>query len=271
MGSRVFTGLMLVGLWGGFCGPLAADEASSIHFVESYAGPHVQEFNDLLNQAKSIVPAALAYITNQWGLPNALHSPMIVRVIDLSSNPSGRPIAAYVRSFKSGGELRQELGVDLQHHLMYPGENLENVLYHEMAHAVLQDAVVSPGAAGIPQWFNEGLAQSVTTEGRDRTAEDFKRYGHTDAGAVLCDLNGNIDVFYHGEYNFGCYTQFYLAVQRLTARGGKDTLVKVITGLHNGIPLPEVISEVTSLSWPAFQQDVQQYTRAVFAGTEPIP
>ena len=161
--------------------------------------------------------------------------------------------------------------MDLQHHLLYPGENLENVLYHEMAHAVLQDAVTSPTATGIPQWFNEGLAQSVTTEGRDRTAEDFKRLGHTDSPAIQCDLNGNIDAFYHGEYNFGCYTQFYLAVQRLMFRGGKDTLVKIISGLRNGIPLPSLIGQVTPLNWPAFQNDVQQYTHRVFAGADPIP
>jgi hypothetical protein len=271
MGSRTCIVLLLMGLMGGVCSPLPADEAAPIHYVESYAGPHVNEFNDVLGQVKSIVPAALAYITGQWGLPNTLHYPMIVRVIDAPSNIPGRPVAAYVRSFTTAGDLRQELGVDLQHHILYPGENLENVLYHEMAHAVLQDAVTSPSAAGIPQWFNEGLAQSVTTEGHDRTQEDFKHYGHTDSPAILCDLNGNIDAFYHGEYNFGCYTQFYLAVQRLLARGGKDTLPKVITGLHNGIPLPVLIGQVTPLDWPAFQRDVEQYTRRVFAGAEPIP
>jgi hypothetical protein len=262
---------LLLGLALGTGGPLWAEQTSPIHFVESYAGPHANEFNDLLSQVKSIVPAALAYITVQWGLPNTLHYPMIVRVIDSPSSLPGRPIAAYVRSFISGGELRQELVVDLQHHLMYPDENLENVLYHEMAHAVLQDAVTSPGAAGIPQWFNEGLAQSVTTEGRERTSEDFKRYGHTDSPAILCDLNGNVDAFYHGEYNFGCYTQFYLAVHRLLMRGGKDTVAQVITGLKSGTPLPALVGQVTPLSWAAFQGDVQRYTRSVFSGAEPIP
>ena len=124
---------------------------------------------------------------------------------------------------------------------------------------------------GIPQWFNEGLAQSVTTEGRERTAEDFKRYGHTDARAVICDLNGNVDVFYHGEYNYGCYTYFYLAVQRLLAKGGKDAVAKVVIALHDGAPLPAVIRRVTGMAWPDYQRDVEQYARDVFSGKEAIP
>ena len=170
-----------------------------------------------------------------------------------------------------GDDLRQSLVVDLPHHLLYPGENLEGIIYHEMAHAVIRDAVSNPTAAGIPTWFNEGLAQSVTSEGLTRTQEDFKRYGHSDAGAILCDLNGTVDEFLHGEFNFGCYTQFYLAVKRLLQLAGKDAIPKIIVGLHDGIPLPEVIRQITTLAWPAFQQDVAQYTQDVFAGTQPIP
>lgn len=255
-------------LWSG---PLLADDAEQIHFVESYSGAHQNEFNDLLGQVKSIVPAALAYISGQWGLPNRLHYPLIVMITEVPPDLPAGAASAYVRSVMIGGTLRQELIVDLSHHLLYPAENLDRLLYHEMAHAVLQDAVTSLAATGIPQWFNEGLAQSVTTEGHDRTAEDFKRYGHSDARALVCDLNGHVDTFFHGEYNFGCYTYFYLAVQRLIARGGKDTLMKVITGLHNGTPLPTLLAQATPLDWPAFQRDVEHYTHNVFDGQEPIP
>jgi hypothetical protein len=263
--GRFFAVLIFLG---GLCLPLPAED---IHFVESYAGTHQAEFHDLLEQAKAIVPAALAYITGQWGLPNALHNPMIVMVMDSPTSDPSRPVSAYVRAVWRGPELRQELVIDLPHHLMYPGENLENVLYHEMAHAVLQDAAIGPSAAGIPQWFNEGLAQSVTTEGHERTQEDFKRYGHTDARAVVCDLNGNVDAFFHGEYNFGCYTYFYLAVRRLIARSGPAALPKIIVGLHNGIPLPTVIGQATPMDWAAFQQDAEQYAKDVFSGKEAIP
>jgi len=255
--------------------PARAEQPADIHFVEGYAGAHPAEFTDLLGQVRSIVPAALAYITRQWDLPNALHHPLVVLITDnpadIPKDLPSRPVSAYVRAVASGDALRQELIVDLQHHLLYPGEKLDDVLYHEMAHAVLQDAVTGPGAAGIPQWFNEGLAQSVTSEGRDRTAEDYKQFGHSDARAVLCDLNGRVDTFYHGEYNFGCYTQYYLAVQRLISLGGKDAVMKVIAGLHNGTPLPGLTGQVAGLDWPAFQGDVQRYTREVFDGSRPIP
>jgi hypothetical protein len=252
--------------------PLAGEIHSAVHFEESYNGAHPAEFAQLLEQVKVIVPGALAYITSQWNLPNQLHYPLIVIITERPPNLPAGAAAAYVRSVTTaGGDLRQTLIVDLGYHLLDPAENLDDLLYHEMAHAVLQDAVTGPNAAGIPQWFNEGLAQSITHEGHDRTAEDFKRFGHSDARAVYCDLNGHVDTFYHGEYNFGCYTYYYLAVEQLIQRGGKDTVVQLIMGLHNGRPLPNLIAELTRLDWPAFQQDAEQNARDVFAGIMPIP
>ena len=108
----------------------------------------------------------------------------MVTITDVPSKSLTRPMAAYVRSVGASDGLRQALVVDLEHHLLYPNDNLHSLIYHEMAHAILRDAVSSPGASGIPTWFNEGLAQSVTTEGSTRVQEDFKRWGHTDARAV---------------------------------------------------------------------------------------
>jgi|GEM_PF-2371381 len=256
-----------------FCmGSVQADTSApvQIRFEQSYAGSHPQEFSELLAQMQSMVPTALAYITRQWDLPNALHHPLIVTLIDVQTKSLGRPVAAYVRANGQGDNLRQLLVVDLDHHLLYPNENLEGIIYHEMAHAILRDGVTNTGASAIPTWFNEGLAQTVTSEGQLRTEEDFKRWGHSDARAVLCDLNGTVDEFLHGEYNFGCYTQFYLAVQRLLQLGGKDTVQHLIAGLHDGRPLPDLIQKVTGLDWPAFQQEVMRYTLDVFNGTKPI-
>jgi hypothetical protein len=243
----------------------------TVRFERNYAGAHPAEFAALLTQAESIVPSALAYITGQWELPNALHHPLIVTITDVPSKNPGRPVSAFVRSVGSGENLRQWLIIDLEHHLLYPDEDLDGLLYHEMAHAVLRDAVAGPQAAMIPTWFNEGLAQSVTSEGQQRVQEDYKRYGHTDARAVLCDLNGQVDEFLHGQENFGCYTQFYLAVKRLVQRGGQDCMPTIIAGLQSGRPLPEIIHTITALDWGAFQNDIVRFTRDVFSGDQPIP
>jgi len=251
--------------------PVRGETIGSIQFGESYAGPHTQEFAELLAEAKVVVPGAVAYITGQWGLPNTLHQPFLVTITDVPTKDQARPMAAYVRSVTSGNELRQVMVIDLAHHLLYPNDNLDSVIYHEMAHAVLRDAVTNPAAAPIPTWFNEGLAQSVTTEGTQRTQEDFKRWGHSDARAVLCDLNGAVDEFLHGEQNFGCYTYFYLSTKRLIQLGGKDTIPTIISGLRDGVPLPELIRRITSLDWPAFQREAERYTLDVFAGNQPIP
>ena len=164
--------------------PARAEMIGSIQFQESYAGAHPQEFAQLLDQAKIVVPGAVAYITGQWGLPNTLHQPFLVTILDVPSKDPARQMAAYVRAVTSGDELRQVMVMDLEHHMLYPNDNLDNLIYHEMAHAILRDVVTNPAAAPIPTWFNEGLAQSVTTEGTQRTQEDFKRWGHSDARAV---------------------------------------------------------------------------------------
>lgn len=248
-----------------------AETIGSIQFEESYAGPHHVEFADVLSQSKIVVPGAVAYITGQWGLPNTLHYPFLVTISDVPSKDQSRVMAAYVRAVTYGNELRQVMVIDLEHHLLYPNDNSDNLIYHEMAHAVLRDVVFGLGAAPIPTWFNEGLAQSVTTEGTQRTQEDFKRYGHSDARAVVCDLNGQVDEFLHGEQNFGCYTYFYLSTKRLLQLGGKDSIPTIIAGLHGGIPLPTIIQGLTKLDWAAFQREAERYTLDVFAGNQPIP
>jgi hypothetical protein len=251
--------------------PARGEMIGSIQFQESYAGAHPQEFAQLLDQAKILVPGALAYITGQWGLPNTLRQPFLVTLIDAPSKDPARQMAAYVRAVTSGDALRQVMVIDLEHHLLYPNDNLDNLIYHEMAHAVLRDVVTNPAAAPIPTWFNEGLAQSVTPEGTQRTQEDFKRWGHSDARAVVCDLNGKVDEFLHGEQNFGCYTYFYLSTKRLVQLAGKDAIPKIIAGLHDGVSLPEMIRRLTALDWPAYQHEAERYTRDVFAGNQPIP
>ena len=100
--------------------PLVAEAPVDIHFEESYGGAHPAEFADLLNQVKTLVPSALAYITGQWNLPNQLHYPLAVIITDSPPNLPAGAAAAYVRSVAIEGTLRQTLIVDLTYHLAEP-------------------------------------------------------------------------------------------------------------------------------------------------------
>ena len=115
------------------------------------------------------VPGALAYITGRWGLPNTLHHPFLVTITDVPSKDQTRAMAAYVRSVSYGNEVRQVLVFDLQHHALYPNDNLDNILYHEMAHAILRDAVTGQGSAPIPTWFNEITHEPISVGTRLET------------------------------------------------------------------------------------------------------
>ncbi len=247
------------------------DPVVPITYDETYEGFHRKEFNELLAQMKVMVPSALALVTQRWGVEYALHHVLVVSVKDLPSKTFRHPRGAYVQSTGYGNGLRQSMVVDIEHYRAYPNANVNELVQHEMAHAVLRDLVAHSGPKGIPNWFNEGLAQSVTWEGRNHTRDAFARWGHSDAHEMVCDLNGSVDEFLHGEHNFGCYTYFYLTVKRLFELGGKNTLPTIITGLHEETPMPKIITHLTTLDWPAFQRDAEQYTLDVFAGTKPIP
>src|SRR5439155_22336992 len=134
-----------------------------------------------------------------------------------------------------------------------------------------QDVQASPGAAAIPAWFNEGLAQSVTTEGRQRVEGDINALEDSGESLLLCDLDGPVDEFAHGPYNASCYPEYYLAVQRLKQRGGTRVLSKILQGLQHGTKLPELLPSLTGMDWPVFEKDVENYTRDVFSGVQSIP
>ena len=135
MASRKISFFIAIGLAGiSLNRPLAVENSGGIHFEESYSGAHPAEFAALLDEVKVTVPGAISYITGQWNLPNQLHYPLIVIITENPPNLPPRAAAAYVRSVIVGGTLRQTLIVDLGYHLLNPSENLDDLLYHEMAH-----------------------------------------------------------------------------------------------------------------------------------------
>jgi hypothetical protein len=61
--------------------------------------------------------------------------------------------------------------------------------------------------ARVPRWLNEGMAQSVTNEGRSRVSDLAGSLGWKTSMLLPCELDAPEDTFAHGEGNYQCYPE----------------------------------------------------------------
>jgi hypothetical protein len=248
------------------------DSPVNITYKQDYDLFYQDQVRVMMPRTQAIIPRAYHRITQQWHLqyPGLLH-PLTVQFEEIPSETLRRWKVSYLETQGSGDGMRFTLVVDIGAYLEHPDEDLEIILTHEMAHAVLRDVEAGPQASPIPPWFDEGMAQSTTHEGRDRVRQDIQELSRSGGSLLLCDLDGPVDEFAHGPFNASCYPEYYLAVRRLRQLGGPHTLEKIIPGLQDGRRMTDLILEITKMDWAAFQKNVARYAEAVFAGSQPIP
>ena len=252
----------------------APREPSNITYDEEYDVFYQEAFHALLARVKAAIPRAYRTVTQAWGLeyPGLLH-PLTVQIQEISSDTLVRQKVAYVEAKGAGNDLRQVMVLDIGAYRQSPHENIEEIVTHEMGHVVLQDLETGPHAAPIPSWLNEGLAQSIDQEGKERLAGDVETLHRTGAPLVLCRLDEPVDEFSHGPFNVnsGCYPEYYLAVQRLKQLGGPRTIPSLMAGLREGKTLEDQLRALAGMDWDAFQREVARYSADVFNGREPVP
>jgi hypothetical protein len=248
---------------------------SNVTFDDDHDVFYQEQFHTLQAHAKEAIPRAYKSVIQQWNLRDTggLVHPLTVQIKKLDSDTLVRTKVAYVQPQGFGSGLQQFLVIDIGCYMQHPDEDIDSILTHEMAHVILLDIESEASAAPIPPWFNEGLAQSVTSEGSKRVRTDIMWRHRSGAPLLLCDLEGPVDEFGHGPFNLngGCYPEYYLAVQRLKQLGGPQTLPKVINGLRQGTKMPDIIASITGMDWPSFKKEVNQYSTAVFEGEKPVP
>lgn len=250
----------------------AANRPSNIAFDSNYDLFYQDQVRVLLPRAQAIIPRAYKRIVRRWKLdyPGLVH-PLTVQFQEVPSETLRRWKVSYLETIGAGEDLHFRLVIDIGSYIEHPDEDLSVILTHEMAHAVLHDVEAGPHAAAIPPWFDEGMARSVTREGRERVLQDIWSLDESGQSLLLCDLDGPVDEFAHGPFNASCYPEYYLAVQRLKQLGGAQSLPKLITGLREGKNMTDLIPAVTRMDWLAFKDDVARYANAIFAGSKPIP
>jgi len=249
-------------------------QPTNITYDNDYDNFYQEAFHALMARVRAAVPRAYQTVTRSWGLeyPGLTH-PLTVQIKELSSDTLVRQKVAYVQAQGMGNDLRQVMVFDLGAYLQFPQENIDEIVTHEMGHVVLQDVESGPHTAPIPSWLNEGLAQSIDQEGKERLEKDVESIRRTGAPLVLCKLDEPVDEFSHGPFNTnsGCYPEFYLAVQRLKQLGGPRFIPDLMAGLREGRSLEEQLPSLVKMDWDDFQRDVRHYSEDVFNGRQAIP
>jgi len=169
------------------------------------------------------------------------------------------------------GQWVHVLTLNIGAYVQNPEEDVNQLLSHEMAHMVLADFMGAQESAEVPMWLNEGMAQSVTHEGHSRVNDFARSLGWEESMIIPCELDSPVDTFAHGEGNYACYPEYYLAVQRLKRTGGPLAIGKILRDLRDGKKTADAFFAATRTDYSLFQQDVNAYTADVIAGRKPIP
>ena len=222
----------------------------NVFFSTMITIPFYQEqFYALLALAREAVPKSYDAIADaQWNLhyPGLIH-PLTVQAKEITSDTLVRWKVAYVQPVGRGNGLRQFL---VNRHRQLHSKPARQLQPHrgctKWSNVIIGDVEAGTGrACRFRLWFNEGFAQSVTTEGRWRVQEEMAEIRRTGEPALECDIDGPVDEFAHGPFNAKCYSEFYLSVQYLRHLGGSTTLVKVLSGLRQGTPMTDLIYSLT--------------------------
>ena len=147
--------------------PALAREAAVID--SNYRGAHQDDYLRQSDRVRILVRQAQLEVSVRLGLyqyQEGFQYPLTIRFQD--DAPVGVEHAlAFVRLLQTPSGFQQELVVNLGEMANRPAD-LDVVFYHEMTHAVLNDAVGGPASQRIPTWVQEGLAQYVSGEGDRR-------------------------------------------------------------------------------------------------------
>jgi hypothetical protein len=169
------------------------------------------------------------------------------------------------------GQWVHVLTLNLGAYVQNPGEDVDKLLSHEMAHIVLADFLGVEGSGVVPMWLNEGLAQSVTDEGLTRVTDLARSLGWQPSMLIPCDLDASVDSFAHGEGNAQCYPEYYLATKRLEQIGGPSAVGIVIRSLRDGHKMADAYHSATGADYSLFQKDVETFMENVITDRKPNP
>lgn len=240
---------------------------------------HQEQYRDLLVKTQLTIKSALRTVigseifSKSLGLNSDFQFkyPIRVEIKEIPEESLYHGLQGTAGLKKVEGQWVHVLTLNIGAYVQNPEEDVNQLLAHEMAHMVLADFMGEQKIEKVPMWLNEGMAQSVTHEGRSRVADFARSLEWEESMLIPCELDSPVDTFAHGEGNYACYPEYYLAVQRLRQVGGPLAVGKILRGLRDGQKTADAFLSATGIDYSLFQQDVNTFTADVIAERKPIP
>jgi hypothetical protein len=226
-------------------------------YQTDYQGIHPDLFAREQDRVRLLLRQAQIEISSRLGLfqyREGFQCPLMVRFNDKPTAGVEHALA-YVLIVPIAGRFAQMMVVNLDVMASYPKEDFDRVFYHEMTHAVLNDAVDSVYHRSLPSWVQEGLAVYIDGDGEARVKAAARSALESRAGTLVRDLEDPVLD----------YARNYLAFKFMVERQSINTLQTFVRDLTMGKTPEEAIENSTNLRWDAFRRAVRDYSAEVYS------
>ncbi len=238
--------------------PMPAQARFEAALVKDYTGRHPDDYVTQFERVRLLVRQAQMEASSGLGLiqyREGFQYPFMIRFED-GAPPGLESALAYVRLMQNAQGFAQELVVNMDANSRDSME-FDKIFYHEMTHAVLNDAIGGEASMRVPHWVQEGLAQYISNEGNDRVTYSAHQYRRSQVHALLFELDGPV----YG----AAYPQYYLAIDYLHEKHTVNAVQALVRNLIKGMAIRDAVEDCTGLPWMRFQKEVREYSLKIFS------
>lgn len=229
----------------------------SAAFQTSYDGAYQDLYRDQVERVRLLIRQAQLEVSARLGLlqyREGFRYPLTVRFAD--SAPAGVENAlAYVQMVQTSTGYGQEMVVNLSEFASH-ATDFDTVFYHEMTHAVLDDALELKDLANVPHWVQEGLAVYVAGNGDTIVAEAAHHVRRSHAKDLIQDIDQI--------QSYQIYPQGYLAFKYLNDKYSVNAMEAFVRDLIQGKSARDAIEDSTGVSYDTFKQQLQEYSLDIY-------
>jgi len=229
----------------------------SAAFQTSYDGAYQDLYRDQVERVRLLIRQAQLEVSARLGLlqyREGFRYPLTVRFAD--SAPAGVENAlAYVHMVQTSEGLGQEMVVNLSEFAAH-STDFDTVFYHEMTHAVLNDALELKDLTEVPHWVQEGLAVYVAGNGDKIVSDVAGHYRKYQAKELIHDLDQI--------HSYLIYPQGYLAFKYLNDKYSVNAVEAFVRELTQGKSTATAIEDSTGVSYDTFKQQLQDYSLDIY-------
>lgn len=245
-----------------FCADAANADPSAERYpatlASDYHGRHPDEFAQQFDRVRLLVKQAQLEVSSRLGLiqyREGFQFPLAVRFED--GAPAGLESAlAFVRLGQTTqGQFVQELVINLELLTQHPMD-FDTVFYHEMTHAVLNDAVGGEATQRLPHWVQEGLAEYTSGEGEGRVKSAAAATAWQALPSLIWPLAG--------PYAGTAYPQYYLDVKYILDKGSINALQGFVRDLIAGQGPEDALRDTLGEDAASFEKGLQDYSLKAF-------